>query len=196
MPDKHASHTLRQHELPDSNLVKRVQLLGDHHAFKTLVLRHSPKVRGFLTRLCHDKHLADDIAQECFLRAFRHIGSYQPNGQFSSWLLKIAHRCYLQEKRLVARRQAKWEQHEATASINVPPDTPTAEDELDLQNAFTALSEKEVICLTLCYTIGYSHSEIAQISGIPLGSIKTYIKTGKNKLRDQLVVQPQENSND
>lgn len=194
MPDSKARQNSQLSDLSDINLVNRVQLLGDQAAFKALVLRYNAKVRGFLARLCQDKDLADDLAQECFLLAFRHIGKYQPSGQFSSWLLKIAQRCYLQEKRLVSRRAEKWQQFQEQE-----PDDSHSEDQadvnLDLEKAFTMLSENETICLTLCYTMGYSHAEAADISGLPLGSVKTHIKTGKDKLRSLLEPQLAENQN-
>lgn len=194
MPDNKARHMSKLNDLSDMNLVNRVQLLGDQAAFKALVLRHNARVRGFLRRLCQDKDQADDLAQECFLLAFRHIGKYQPSGQFSSWLLKIAQRCYFQEKRLHSRRAEKWQQFQALETDSSHIDDPV-DMRLDLEKAFETLSENETICLTLCYTMGYSHSEVADISGFPLGSVKTYIKTGKDKLRDLLEPQLTENHN-
>lgn len=186
--------------IPDTRLVNRVQLLQDKAAFKVLVLRHNARVRGFLTRLCQNKDLADDLAQECFLLAYRHIHQYQPSGQFSSWLIKIAHRCYLQEKRLQSGRAEKWHQFQADAMTTEQPDPDSNESHLetslDLERAFAFLSDAETICLTLNYTMGYSHSEIASISGIPLGSIKTYIKTGKSKLRAKLTLPSREGNRD
>jgi RNA polymerase sigma factor (sigma-70 family) len=194
LPDTKSRHKSQLSDLSDINLVNRVQLLRDQAAFKELVLRHSAKVRGFLTRLCQDKDQADDLAQECFLLAFRHIGKYQPSGQFSSWLLKIAQRCYLQEKRLTSRRTEKWQQFQSQESDNRHSDH-QADVKWDLEKAFTMLSESETICLTLCYTMGYSHAEVADISGFPLGSVKTYIRTGKDKLRELLEPQLTENNN-
>lgn len=194
MPDNKSRHMSQLNDLSDINLVNRVQILGDQAAFKALVLRHNAKVRGFLARLCQDKDQADDLAQECFLLAFRHIGKYQPSGQFSSWLLKIAQRCYLQEKRLISRRTEKWQQFLPRETDNGCSDN-QVDISLDLEKAFTMLSENETICLTLCYTIGYSHTEVADISGFPLGSVKTYIRTGKDKLRDLLEPQLKENRN-
>ena len=194
MPDNKSRHKSQLNDLSDINLVNRVQLLGDQAAFKTLVLRHNAKVRGFLARLCQDKDQADDLAQECFLLAFRHIGKYRPSGQFSSWLLKIAQRCYLQEKRLISRRTEKWQQFLPRETDNCRSDN-QVDISLDLEKAFTMLSENETICLTLCYTMGYSHTEVADISGFPLGSVKTYIRTGKDKLRELLEPQLKENRN-
>lgn len=191
MPDNKSRHSARLSDLSDMNLVKRVQVLGDQGAFKELVLRHNASIRGFLTRLSHDSHRADDLAQECFLQAYRNINQYQPSGQFSSWLIKIAHRCYLQEQRLLSSRAEKWQQFQA-GTESIEQSTSLVDTSLDIEKAFTTLSEKETICLTLNYTLGYSHTEIADISGLPLGSIKTHIKTGKSKLRAKLAPQLKE----
>ena len=191
MPDNKSRHSARLSDLSDMNLVKRVQVLGDQGAFKELVLRHNASIRGFLTRLSHDSHRADDLAQECFLQAYRNINQYQPSGQFSSWLIKIAHRCYLQEQRLLSSRAEKWQQFQA-GTESIEQSTSLVDTSLDIEKAFTTLSEKETTCLTLNYTLGYSHAEIADISGLPLGSIKTHIKTGKSKLRAKLAPQLKE----
>lgn len=167
---------------PDDKLIRRVQALNDKRAFSELMLRHQAKVRAFLTRLTQDKHLADDLAQDCFLLAYRKIRSYRPVGQFSSWLLKIAYHCYLQDRRLYSRRAQKLSRYESEQPAQAGF-TKGAEIGIDIDRAFGELTENESTTITLSCTFGYSHAEIAEITAIPLGSIKTYIRNGKLKLR-------------
>ena len=77
--------------LTDADLVARVLLDDDHHAFSELVRRHQSAVRGLLRNLTRtDAALADDLAQETFLKAFKHIGSFRGEAKFSTWLYRIA----------------------------------------------------------------------------------------------------------
>ena len=86
--------------MEDAPLIARVVADDDRHAFATLVRRHQSAVRGFLLRLCcGDGALADDVAQETFLRAYQRIGTYRSEGGFDSWLFSIAYRAFASEKR-------------------------------------------------------------------------------------------------
>jgi len=165
----------------DAPLIARVIADDDRHAFATLVRRHQSAVRGFLLRLsCGDGALADDIAQETFLRAYQRIGSYRSEGGFESWLFAIAYRSFLSEKR---RR------HWSAEELNAEPRAVEADDETagdvaaDLARALQQLREPERACLSLCYQWGMSHPEIAKVLELPMGTIKTHIARGKQKLR-------------
>lgn len=180
---------------PDDVLIRRAQALNDKQAFSELVLRHQGKVRALLGRLCQDRALADDLAQDCFLLAYRKIKHYRPTGLFSSWLMKIAFRCYLQDKRLRGRRQEKW--HSFVAEQPAPGDMAGQENaKLELERAFAVLTDIETTAITLCYTFGYSHAEIADITASPLGTIKTHIRNGKHKLKKLLTEHLEESSNE
>ena len=78
-------------ELTDADLVTRVLVDDDQHAFGELVRRHQSAVRGLLRQLTRtDVALADDLAQETFLRAYKHIRSFRGEAQLSTWILTIA----------------------------------------------------------------------------------------------------------
>jgi len=77
--------------LSDADLIARVLLDDDQNAFGELVRRYQSPVRAFLTRMTRgDSHLADDLAQETFIRAWKHLASFRGGARFSSWLFGIA----------------------------------------------------------------------------------------------------------
>jgi len=168
----------------DAPLIARVVADDDRHAFATLVRRHQGAVRGFLLRLCcGDGALADDVAQETFLRAYRHIGSYRSEGGFESWLFSIAHRAFLSEKR---RRHWSAEALKEEPSVVESSGKNAYEAAADIARAMRQLREPERACLSLCYQWGMSHQEAANVLGCPVGTVKTHIARGKEKLRAQL----------
>jgi RNA polymerase sigma-70 factor (ECF subfamily) len=168
----------------DAPLIARVVADDDRHAFATLVRRHQSAVRGFLLRLCcGDGALADDVAQETFLRAYQRIGTYRSEGGFDSWLFSIAYRAFASEKR--RRHWSAEELKEAPEAVE--PDVRQAnEAATDIERAMRQLREPERACLSLCYQWGMSHQEMADVLDYPVGTVKTHIARGKAKLREHL----------
>ncbi len=170
--------------MEDAPLIARVVADDDRHAFATLVRKHQSAVRAFLLRLsCGDRALADDVAQETFLRAYQRIATYRSEGGFLSWLFAIAYRAFASEK-----RKRHWSAEELKESPEVDrsrifnPDT-AAED---VARAMRHLREPERACISLCYQSGMSHQEVANTLGYPVGTVKTHIGRGKEKLRAHL----------
>ena len=86
--------------LNDADLVARVLVDDDHHAFAELVRNHQSAVRGLLRQLTRsDLALADDLAQETFLRAYKNIRSFRGEAKFSTWLYRIAYNCFREDAR-------------------------------------------------------------------------------------------------
>jgi RNA polymerase sigma factor (sigma-70 family) len=170
--------------LEDAPLIARVVADDDRHAFATLVRKHQSSVRGFVLRLsCGDQALADDIAQETFIRAYQKISSYRNEGGFHSWLFAIAYRAFVSEK-----RKRHWsaeelkEMPEADAPDVREPDAAAA----DVARAMRHLRDPERACISLCYQLGMSHQEAASVLDYPVGTVKTHIVRGKEKLRAHL----------
>jgi RNA polymerase sigma-70 factor (ECF subfamily) len=168
----------------DAQLIARILADDDRHAFATLVRKHQSCVRAFLMRLCcGDSALVDDIAQEVFLQAYRRIETYRSEGGFVSWLLAIAYRSFASEK-----RKRRW----SAEVVREPPEAAQrgAQDAAavaeDVARAMRHLRESERACLSLCYQWGMSHQEAAGVLDCPLGTVKTHIARGKEKLREHL----------
>lgn len=153
---------------------------GDRAAFASLVRIHQSRLRGFLRRLTRGDHaLADDIAQDTFLEAWRKIGQFRGEGSFGGWLAAIAYR-----RTLMAARQRKLEPLED--DIEAADTSP--EVRIDLEKAMMRLSLPERAALTLCYALEYTHDEAAGILALPLGTVKSHVARGREKLRKLLEV--------
>ena len=156
---------------------------GDAAAFAGLVRQHQSRLRGFLRRLTKgDQSLADDLAQESFLEAWRKLAQFRGDGPFAAWLLRIGWTRYLMEAR---RRKLEPlgdsdEQGDAPVSWTEPRNL---DARLDLESAMRNLSSGERAGLTLCYALGYSNEEAAAILGLPLGTLKSHIARGRAKLK-------------
>jgi len=152
---------------------------GDAAAFGTLVRQQQSKVRGFLRRLTRaDAALADDLAQETFLEAHRKIDQFRGEGSFGAWLCGIAWSRFLMERR--KRKEEPLEAPDETASIDT---TSASLARLDLEKAMAQLAPAERAALTLCYAFGHSHGEAAEILDLPLGTVKSHVLRGREKLK-------------
>ncbi len=152
---------------------------GDRGAFDALVRLHQSRLRGFLRRLARGDHaLADDVAQDAFLEAWRKIAQFRGEGRFSAWLMQIAYSRFLMSVR--TRKLEPLEGEHESASPN--PEAATAA-RLDLEAAMAQLALPERATLTACYALGYSHEETAAMLAMPLGTVKSHILRGREKLR-------------
>jgi len=183
--------------LNENELIAKVLVGNNQQAFSQLVKYHQQSVRQYCRRLCApDISLADDIAQNTFLQAFRKLNLYQERGKehgrgkFISWLLSIAYFQFLQHLR------AKKTYQELDEHYLTPCNSEQLNHEMDLEMAMTQLSVNERSCLTLQYTFGYSQGEISEMLETPLGTIKSYSKRGKDKLSLLLNAKTEDNQND
>ena len=147
---------------------------------------HQGKIRAYLLRLCRNYDLADDIAQETFLTAFRKLQSYKGEGNFSGWLFRIAHNCFLQHLRKAKRRTEITDQFVTQQELQVEQYESISTEQMDLEQALARLNPDETATITLCHSYGFSHREVSDILGMPLGSVKSNISRGKTKLKEVL----------
>ncbi len=156
---------------------------GDRRAFGELVRRHGSAVRSVLRRMGAQSAEADDVAQDAFLTAFERIAEFRGDGTFAGWVKKIAARLYL--RRL--HRDRKLGALTAEAIEDEPDIRRTdADSAIDLEEALKVLSKVERLCVTMCFGAGLSHSEAAEALNLPLGTVKSHVKRGLEKLRTRL----------
>lgn len=165
----------------------------DRNAFGELVRRHQSAVRATLRRLCAGNDaLADDLAQETFVLAWRALGSFRQEARFSTWLYRIATNCWLADARkrkevLLGDRDGEIDDTEddaMTMAAGAIGDASHATSlKLDLAQAMKTLSEGERAAIVQCYDNDLSHEEAAYVLGCPVGTIKTHILRAKKKLR-------------
>ena len=156
---------------------------GERRAFGELVRRHGSAVRGVLRRMGAQPAEADDVAQDAFLTAFERVTEFRGEGTFAAWVKKIAARLYL--RRLQKDRKLGVMTADA---IEDEPQTPRgdADATLDLEEALKGLGAVERLCVTLCFGAGLSHTEAAEALNLPLGTVKSHVKRGLEKLRTRL----------
>ena len=170
--------------LNDAALVARVLLEDDHHAFAELVRNHQSPVRGLLRQLTRsDLALADDLAQETFLRAYKNIRSFRGEAKFSTWLYRIAYNCFREEAR---KRKELVGIDESQLEAEQDPQTVDPALKHDLMQALQLLPLHERSAILLCCQNGLSHDEAARVLDIPLGTVKTNVLRGREKLKKML----------
>jgi RNA polymerase sigma-70 factor (ECF subfamily) len=158
---------------------------GDRAAYGELVRRHAGFVHALITRMGADRALADDITQDAFIDALHSLPGYRLEAPFTSWIRTVAARLYLKRKYRDARTIAMAEPVDA----ETPNDGAADQDQrLDLDAALQTLSPAERICVTLCHGAGLTGQEIAEALDAPLGTVKSHVARGLEKLRRKLDV--------
>ena len=156
---------------------------GNTAAFATLVRQHQSQVRGFLRRMTRgDAALADDLAQETFLEAHRKISGWRGEGSFAGWLCAIAWSRYLMEAR---KRRLEPLDDAMEIAGDAQPEADSAL-RLDLESAMARLTPPERAALTLCFALGLTNEEAAMRLGLPLGTLKSHVARGREKLKTLL----------
>lgn len=170
----------------DVALVRRAAA-GARPAFAELVRRHQGKVRGLLLRLCGDRTLADDLAQEVFLRAYRGLCGFEGRASFGTWLYRISYNAYLNHNTRVRKFSSLPEGYDtATAAPEDALSAPRADLRRDLEGAVAQLPERYRGVVVLYYLQDLSYPEIAEILELPLGTVKTHLHRAKRLLRTRL----------
>jgi len=164
----------------DAASAERRAAAGDVAAFGLLVRQHQSSLRGYLRRLTRGNHaLADDLAQETFLEAYRKMAQFQGQGSFAGWLYAIAWSRFLMET-----RKRKLEPLDDADEGSGPQSDPHLK--LDLEKALAMLRPPERSALTLCFALGMPHEEAAQVMNLPLGTLKSHVARGRAKLKTLL----------
>jgi RNA polymerase sigma-70 factor (ECF subfamily) len=168
--------------IDDRTLVAQT-LAGQAQAFATLVERYDRAVYHLAYRTLRDQEEARDVAQEAFFKAYRSLRTFKPEAKFSTWLFAIAyHACC---DRLGRRKRYSNEELPERADSSAGPESQAiANDEaLRLRAAIARLPEKYRTVITLYHLQGRQYEEIAQVLGMPMGTVKTHLFRAKEQLR-------------
>lgn len=147
---------------------------GDEAAFRSIFERHAPRLVAFADRFFHNRALAEEAAQEAFLRVWRARGQYRPEAKFTTWLYTIATRVCLKQLRKARSRVAVAEEVESLPGGQDPHQAAMAKRQLErLQVALDRLPPKTRAALWLVRLSGLSYQEAAEVLGMSLPAIKS-----------------------
>ena len=170
----------------DEELIARAIATGDPADYDELIRRYQSDVRNWLRHLTGDPSWADDLAQETFIRVWERLRTINDAGKLKAWVMKIAYNMFLQSRRRQGREarlsDALGREHLAAEThVTLSRDPGVA----DLPRMLAALTEEQRIAMVLCYAYGMSHREIAELTEMPLGTVKSHIRRGAARIRDR-----------
>ena len=169
-------------KISDLTLIAQVVMFDNKRAFDSLVKEYQSRVRKFfLAQTLGDEPLSDDLAQETFVKAYLKLSSFRGTSSFSTWLFRIAYNVYYDYTR----------SRHTTSDIDAAQAMPAegASDtalQMDLYNALALLSDVQRTCITMQLIDGRSISDIASITGINEGTVKSHISRGKHVMTEYL----------
>ena len=173
----------------DDQLIERV-LAGERGAFETLYDRYSATVFGVALKILGDREVAEDAVQEIFWRAWRRLASFDRSRAFAPWLFGITHNYCIDElRRRRVRPQPVYEDDDHPILSDIPDEADVgeaailAEQRQSVRDALDQLPEEQRQALLLAYFGGLTQQEIAARLGNPLGTVKTRMRLGLQKLR-------------
>lgn len=167
---------------------------GDQAAFGEFYDRLAPRVLGLVRRLLIDHAQAEEVTQEVFLEIWQSAARFEPNkGKASTWTLTMAHRRAIDR---IRSAQAGRNRDIKVGIRDLAPDYDQVAEQVEVrvehervEQAMQRLSEVQRQAVSLAHYGGYSHSEIAAKLGIPIGTVKTRLRDGMIRLREELGVQ-------
>lgn len=166
-------------ETNDLSLVSQAAVLHDRRAFDRLVVKYqSPIRRFFLHQTLGDEALSDDLAQETFIKAYVNISKFRAQAAFSTWLYRIACNVLYDYH----RRSRPTADIDSTAAAKTSVASGDHNVRMDVYDALRRLGDKERTCITLQLVDGYPIDEIAKITGMAVGTVKSHLFRGKEKL--------------
>jgi RNA polymerase sigma-70 factor (ECF subfamily) len=172
----------------DTDLAQRAAR-GDPEAFGALVERWAPAVRRVARAALGDPDEADDAAQDAFLSAWTNVGSYDPTRPFGPWILRIAANRALDRGRKRKVRAAEPLLEDQAGSM-AGPDRETERSILRerLDVALAGLPPRQRVAVTMFDAEGYSHGEIAEVLGVPEGTVRSDVFHARRALRGALAM--------
>ncbi len=160
-------------------LVVGLARTGDRDAFAELVRRRQSWIRTLMRRCGGDITLADDLAQQVFLQAWRDIGKLRQHKSFGSWLRRLAINVWRQHLRTRDALRDADEHDDSQDGVQHGM-------AMDLNHALAKLSDTARLCVVLSYHEGMSHGEIASVTKLPVGTVKSHIRRGSERLQQLL----------
>ena len=174
----------------------RGALEGTESAFREIVMRYQRPIYGLIARMVRDPGRAEELAQDTFVKAFRALHTYDVHRKFSSWLLTIAHHVAIDELRKCsldvepleqATEDGEWRREFADTKAPTPAAlAERAQLATVLQTAIGRLRPEYREVVTLRYERELDYDEIAEITGLPMGTVKSSLHRARKELAEHL----------
>jgi len=159
---------------------------ADPAAFRALYDAHAPRVHALCLRLERDAATAEELTQDVFIRAWRALPGFRGDALVSTWLHRIAVNVVLEHRRTTARRLRRIEPFGDLELLGASAPAPEAGLEMDLRAALETLPPGARAVFVLHEVEGYTHEEIAEMSGVTTGTTKTQLFRARRLLRAAL----------
>lgn len=171
----------------ESELVDRARN-GDHTAYESLYRLNRDRIYGLLWRMSGGQHaLAEDLLQEAFVRAWQKLDMFRGDSRFGTWLHRLAVNVALSDRRTRLRKAGKEvELDEHKHRTMVGSKDVRADKQRDLEQSISKLPERARTVLVLYDIEGYRHAEIAEMTGMAVGSSKAQLHRARKLLREEL----------
>ena len=168
----------------DGDLVRRAAE-GDVEAYEMLYRRHVGRVHALCLRMTRDRSEAEELTQETFIRVWERLGSFREESAFSTWLHRVAVNVVIAE----LRRRGRWRERFLAgdaAEVGAPAPAFAPGSDLDLERAIAGLSPQARLVFLLHDVEGYKHGEIAELTGLAVGTSKAHLHRARLLLREEL----------
>ena len=166
----------------DILLIRQVQIFGNQRAFDALVRKYQASIRRLLLSLTTgDEALSDDLAQETFIKAYTALDTYKNRANFGTWLYKIAYNVFYD---YIRSRKETCLMDEVSSEVEMVYNQTPADSCItaDIDEAMRLLRPEERTCVTLHLIEDLPLDKIVEITGMPIGTVKSHIARGKGKL--------------
>jgi len=167
------------------NLVDRAAR-GEVEAFEELYRENVGRIYLLCLRMCGDPSLAEELAQEAFIRAWQNLGSFRGDSAFSTWLHRVTVNVVLGDRRSTARREARVKPAGEDLPVDLSVPEPSPGQALDLERSIAALPDGARTVFVLHDVEGYRHKEIARLTGVAEGTSKAQLHRARKLLRKAL----------
>lgn len=169
-------------------LIAQVILYDDHSAFAELIKRHQSGMRNLLLKLVNfnNQDLAD-VSQETFIKVYKNLRTFRKESSFSTWLYRIAYRSFLDwnDKK---KRYGNLKKSSAQVRLDQRTMEQAGDSKMDAETVISCLRPEEKIAFQLSFLQGFSHKEIAQVLECPIGTVKSYLLRGKQRIRNNFKI--------
>lgn len=169
----------------ERELVRRAQS-GDVAAFEQIYRENVRRVYALCFRMCGNPSLAEELTQDAFVRAWERLGSFRGDSAFSSWMHPLAVNLALSERRARRRREARVQPTDDLEAFDQPRPPVRPEAGLDVERALDTLPPGARAVFVLHDVQGYRHDEIAELTGVAVGTSKAQLHRARRLLREAL----------